>query len=958
MAERYKIYEKLGAGGNGAVYRAYDGQLKRWVAIKRLLSASEAASNDPNATELRKEADTLAALRNANIVTIFDVATDAEGLFIVMELLEGPDLSDAIAHGPLMLDDFKQLAEQSLEALLVAHQHRVLHRDIKPENIKVERLPGGRLQAKIIDFGLARAGFTARKQTEDQDGSVMGSIYYMAPEQLSREATDARTDLYALGCVFYEALSSRKAFDGKDVMDVIDKHIDHEYTPLAVICPYLPQWLTYWVNRLMARQPDDRPATAQQAIEEFRAWEKLPAQPGVAPWMPMQMYQPAYGYAPQQPQYPTGNVPAHTTGYYPVPQDTNTVQLTPGYDTQPIYATAVPATQSAAVPSRPSPGPRPKGGPRPAPKPITVTPPASLLQAHKTKLIIAAAVVALLAIGFMLFGGKSPAPGKGTAGKPSSPSSSAISLTAGPPREDIYPQDRAFLQPDAMRVLHLNARVGTRGYGKDSSGKFTLISNGGDKFAVVWDDLSKRGDNNLLRSPMLKPEYSPEKVNWTSPDETLKGDRRALWFPGTDGKTTSLSSVTDAKAIDLFPFGTVSGNYRAGFTLAVVFSASPKLLPGRVIRIASRDGQAEVSLRVMQNRAIRASFISGGKTIDCESSGIDGTQPCLAVLTWSGETSEVQLRTREARGTTHRSELVKQALPVQPLSNITIGPNFDAEKNTFIPGNGFEGNIAEVILFSTTLKEDQLALLDKDLRDYYFQAKPGSSNPTKNKDLADWKVGEEKIIFNGKDLGGWRGRTDIWSVQDGALTGKGNPQHPSGATLAYIHWDQGTVKDFQLSCQFKSTPDNNGIMYRANVGRDSPAGLELIGYQADIDLSGNRLRTGTLYEVSGRGTLVGTIGQSGTLKDNADVKKVTLALKDKALGDPNELVKLLKPNDWNEYVIVADGNRLQHRINGTPFIDVIDEGHGALKSGVIGFELALKTKQVVQFKDIKLKRLR
>ena len=183
--QRYTIHEQLGAGGNGAVFRAYDTQLKRWVAIKRLLTASEANSTDPNMEELRREADMLASLRNANIVTIFDVGSDAEGLFMVMELLEGPDLSDTIAHGPMMLDDFKQLAEQTLEALLAAHNLRILHRDIKPENIKVERLPGGRLQAKIIDFGLARTGLAARKQTEDQEGSVMGSIHYMAPEQLA-----------------------------------------------------------------------------------------------------------------------------------------------------------------------------------------------------------------------------------------------------------------------------------------------------------------------------------------------------------------------------------------------------------------------------------------------------------------------------------------------------------------------------------------------------------------------------------------------------------------------------------------------------------------------------------------------------------------------------------------------------------------------------------------------------
>eukprot|EP01031_Cornospumella_fuschlensis_P053480 gene53480-65331_t len=97
MAERYKIYEKLGAGGVGAVFRAYDSELKRWVAIKRLLSATEASGDTGTAVELRREADALASLRNPNVVTIFDVANDADGLFMVMELLEGEDLADVVA---------------------------------------------------------------------------------------------------------------------------------------------------------------------------------------------------------------------------------------------------------------------------------------------------------------------------------------------------------------------------------------------------------------------------------------------------------------------------------------------------------------------------------------------------------------------------------------------------------------------------------------------------------------------------------------------------------------------------------------------------------------------------------------------------------------------------------------------------------------------------------------------
>ncbi len=284
--DRYKLHDSIGAGGFGSVHRAYDRQLHRWVAVKRL-----AISEGQTAADLKTEADILATLRHPSIVSIYDVLQDETTVSIVMELLEGPDLSAILSEGPLSVDDFKQLAEQALEALLTAHEMDLQHRDIKPANIKIERLAGGRLQAKLIDFGLARDGTSARPPTADVVGHIAGSPFYMAPEQLSRKPCDARADLYALGCVFYEALSGRCAFEGKTMANVIDKHLEHDVRPLQVLCPHLPHWLTYWVSRLMAKDPADRPADAGLALSELRAWERLPAKPGgMTTWQPQHAF--------------------------------------------------------------------------------------------------------------------------------------------------------------------------------------------------------------------------------------------------------------------------------------------------------------------------------------------------------------------------------------------------------------------------------------------------------------------------------------------------------------------------------------------------------------------------------------------------------------------------------------------------------------------------------------------
>lgn len=265
------MLESLGVGGAGAVFKAYDTQLDRYVAIKRLLTKQEEEREDAQSTVLRKEAGSLATLQHPNIVTIYDLGSDDEGMFIVMELLEGDTLADLIEVGTLNLQDFYELASQTLEGALYAHSLSILHRDLKPENIKVKRQPGGRLQVKIVDFGLARLAYGARKQTEDQSGNVLGSIFYMAPEQFLRQPLDGRTDLYSLGCVYYQSLTGLRPFQHETMSGVLDMHLQHQVALLQDVCPHLPERVCDWVMWLFNREPNDRPGNAQIALESLRA---------------------------------------------------------------------------------------------------------------------------------------------------------------------------------------------------------------------------------------------------------------------------------------------------------------------------------------------------------------------------------------------------------------------------------------------------------------------------------------------------------------------------------------------------------------------------------------------------------------------------------------------------------------------------------------------------------------
>ena len=731
MADRYKIYEKLGAGGVGAVFRAYDSQLKRWVAVKRLLSANEAAQNTEIENELRREADTLASLRNPNVVTIFDVGSDAEGLFMVMELLQGEDLADVVARGPLPYDDFKELAQQTLEGLLAAHQHHVLHRDIKPENIKVERLPGGRMQAKIIDFGLARAGLRARKQTEDQEGTVMGSIFYMAPEQLTREPVDERTDLYSLGCVFYEALSGKKAFDGDSMSDVIDKHINHDLIPLHVIAPHVPPWLGAWCMRLMAQKPDERPIGAQQAIEEFRAWERMPAMVPYMPYMGMYPGDPSAS----QPMYApgTGSVPVPGTGavpvgaeYLPVAQVVAepVVAAQVVYETQPYTETAAITTPLAKPPARSGPPSRSvssahrlPAGSAAAKKPLAT---AKTGDTKKLVIILGAGAALLGALGYLIFGG-----GGSSSGSRSSGGSGVLSAItdAGPPKVSFQlPDGRIYPPADRNISFFFVGTTGALSGNKGADGK--PARSGNNQPVVEWHDLAERGNDNILKAYEGKAAHAPKWVDWPSPGQGLwvKSGRKVLDFRLRDGKPIALE-LNDAKTqVEQLPFGSASVLGDSGASVAVMFQADASRLPMRVLGLSDGQG-AGLVLRVDAGKNVVAELKNGNAAGKIVSKGVDATLPVMVVVTWNTK-GEAEMRVRDYNAKAFSGK-VKTTPPSSPLHELTIGRVQDSDGKKQAPaGEQFQGFLAELIVYASALKLDQAQLLEGRTRDHYLEKAP------------------------------------------------------------------------------------------------------------------------------------------------------------------------------------------------------------------------------------------
>jgi serine/threonine protein kinase/HEAT repeat protein len=268
MNERYELIAPIAEGGLGTVFRARDRQLGREVAVKRI--RMDKANDLGTAMDmLIREAQQQSTLQHPNIVTVYDAGVDEEGGFIVMELVKGETLEDIIMRGALTLEDFDSLVRQVLEGMSAAHEQGIIHLDLKPGNLMVQRLNTGRFQVKILDFGLAKTAQQPVQQDKGEPGGLFGSVHFMAPEQFERADVDVRTDIYALGCTFYYALTQKHPFSGDTKPQVMVAHLYHRLTPLAALRPDLPANLVQWVCWLINRDPANRPASIADALQVY-----------------------------------------------------------------------------------------------------------------------------------------------------------------------------------------------------------------------------------------------------------------------------------------------------------------------------------------------------------------------------------------------------------------------------------------------------------------------------------------------------------------------------------------------------------------------------------------------------------------------------------------------------------------------------------------------------------------
>ena len=270
---QYEILGPLGAGGMGEVYVARDPVLGRKVAVKvlpvRLTGAAETLAR------FTHEARSASSLNHPNIITIHDIDTERGRPYIVMEYIDGRDLRSYVNEGPLTARKTLEIAAQIAEGLAAAHEHGIVHRDLKPENVMVTK--DGFV--KILDFGLAKMTRPAEETDVTAElnlpgttpGTILGTVGYMSPEQATGKKIDARSDQFALGAILYELATGKAAFDAPNAIDTLSAILHNDPPPIQTINAKAPEHFCWIVERLLAKDPDDRYATTRDAAHELRA---------------------------------------------------------------------------------------------------------------------------------------------------------------------------------------------------------------------------------------------------------------------------------------------------------------------------------------------------------------------------------------------------------------------------------------------------------------------------------------------------------------------------------------------------------------------------------------------------------------------------------------------------------------------------------------------------------------
>ncbi len=266
------IQSVLGKGGSAIVFEALHTRLNSAVALKVVSVSAEFA--DDAAARLTREANVCTAIEDEHIPKVFDMGQLPDGRpYMVMERVSGPTVEGMLRDGPLPMRLALEIVRDLLRALEAVHRIEVVHRDVKPANLIIQNLDQDALRVRLMDFGVSKS---MSQDTADpaitRQGALVGTPHYMAPEQVSDEGVDGRTDLYAVGVLLYEMLTGRLPFEGRSTAEVMAAILRHTYVPLHEALPFAPKGLCAFVAQALTERPCDRFASARDMREALEAF--------------------------------------------------------------------------------------------------------------------------------------------------------------------------------------------------------------------------------------------------------------------------------------------------------------------------------------------------------------------------------------------------------------------------------------------------------------------------------------------------------------------------------------------------------------------------------------------------------------------------------------------------------------------------------------------------------------
>src|ERR671934_649356 len=263
ISDRFRLDEKIGAGGMSTVYRAFDPTLERWVAIK--LMHRDIRADDDSIERFRREARAVARLNHPHIVTVIDAGEDDGAPYIVFEYVSGETLKDRIRRqGRLPVSEAVAYAIEVGRGLAAAHAHKLVHRDVKPQNVLID--PEGR--AKVTDFGIARS---LESDGLTKTGRVLGTTDYVSPEQAMGHEVDSRSDIYSLGVLLYEMLTGEPPFKAETVVGVAMKHVHDPMPDTQTHRPDASAAVARVVERATSKDPAQRYRDMNEMLAELEA---------------------------------------------------------------------------------------------------------------------------------------------------------------------------------------------------------------------------------------------------------------------------------------------------------------------------------------------------------------------------------------------------------------------------------------------------------------------------------------------------------------------------------------------------------------------------------------------------------------------------------------------------------------------------------------------------------------